>query len=246
MLKIDIDWEMPQDDAEARSYVDLLTDLRSALGSDAIISVAVPCGPEDYRKLHLEEMNAHVDLFYLMAYDYAGPWDPRTGHQAALLGGKDELNDKNAAAYYAAAGVPNRKLVLGIPVYGRGFSNTDGVHAKFQGVPDGSWEAGSYDYKDLPRAGATEFVDRDVWASYSYDETTREFVTYDNPDVVRAKCDFVASTGMAGVMFWELSADSATPQRSLIDAAYTALDGQLDTKLNKIEYPNSRFKNIRE
>ncbi|KAI9499000.1 chitinase [Zychaea mexicana] len=241
---IDIDWEMPKNDAEAVSYVALVHDLRAALGTDYLVSVAVPCGPEDYKKLHLPEMASEVDLFYLMAYDFAGAWDPVIGHQAALYGGV--LNDDSAVEYYIKSGVPAEKIVLGIPAYGRGFSNTENkVGSSFDGVPSGTWEAGSYDYKVLPKPGATEHYDADQVASYSYDTKTHEFVTYDNPAAVKAKCEYALNKGLAGVMFWELSADAETQDRSLVHAAYTAFEGQVDASSNHIEYTLSRYDNIR-
>lgn len=139
---IDIDWEYPKDDKEAFFYVHLLYDTRVALDAyqqecqqlnqpRLLLTVAVPCGPEHYRKLRLAEMQPYVDLFYLMAYDYAGSWDTKTGHQAAMFGGA--LNTDQAVNDYLAAGIPSRKLVMGLPMYGRGFCNTDGPEHILQG-----------------------------------------------------------------------------------------------------------------
>ncbi|KAI7859299.1 chitinase [Circinella umbellata] len=241
---IDIDWEMPKDDAEALSYVSLVKDLRMTLGPDYLISVAVPCGPDDYKKLHLAEMATQIDLFYLMAYDYAGAWDPVTGHQAALYGGP--LNNNNAVDYYIKSGVPAEKIVLGIPAYGRAFSKTDKEPGSpFDGVPSGTWEAGSYDYRVLPRPGAVEHFDSEKVASYSYDPKNREFVTYDTPEAVMAKCEYALEKGLAGVMFWELSADAKTQDRSLLHTAYTTFNNQIHSTLNHIDYSSSQFQNIR-
>ncbi|KAI9265090.1 chitinase [Phascolomyces articulosus] len=241
---IDIDWEMPKNDAEAVSYVSLVHDLRVALGPNYLISVAVPCGPEDYKKLHLSEMAAQVDLFYLMAYDFAGAWDSVTGHQAALYGGT--LNDNNAVDYYIASGVPPEKIVLGIPAYGRGFSNTnEKPGSSFKGVPAGTWEEGSYDYKVLPRPGAKEYFDAESVASYSYDPKSREFVTYDNPQAVKAKCEYALTKGLAGVMFWELSSDAKSQDRSLLHTAYTTFDNQVHSLNNHLDFKSSRFHNIK-
>lgn len=65
-------------------------------------------------------------------------------------------------------------------MYGRAFSETDGPNAPFKGVPNGTWEEGSYDYKELRRAGAAEYVDEEIMVVYSDDPSLREFVTYDN------------------------------------------------------------------
>lgn len=209
-----------------------------------LLTVAVPCGPEHYRKLRLGQMEPYVDLFYLMAYDYCGSWDAVTGHQSGLFGGK--LNTNQAVSDFMAGGVPPNKIVMGMPLYGRGFCNTDGPGCRYQGVCKGSWEQGQYDYKHLPQPGAQEHNDMQCVASYSYDPRTREYVTYDSPEVVNAKCRYIADRQLAGAMFWELSADQPpnTP-RSLIQTVYNGFGGRVDQIPNHLEYPNSQYENIR-
>lgn len=209
-----------------------------------LLTVAVPCGPSNYRLLRLREMEPYVDLFYLMAYDFAGAWDSKTGHQSALYGGP--LNAHQAVSDYMAAGVPPHKLVLGIPVYGRGFSNTSGPDSNFNGMPEGSWEKGMYDYKHLPKSGATEYHDQQRIASWSYDPAAREFVTYDTPSVVQAKCEYIKQARLGGAMFWELSADhKGEHPRSLLNTVYQSFGGRLDSLPNHLKYPTSQYDNIR-
>ncbi|RCH89828.1 hypothetical protein CU097_009480 [Rhizopus azygosporus] len=249
---LDIDWEYPKDDEEAFYYVHLLYELRLALDkyqqqcqqlnqSRLLLTVAVPCGPDHYRKLRLTEMQPYVDLFYLMAYDYAGSWDSVADHQAAVYGGR--LNTEQAVQHYIACGIPPYKLVVGMPLYGRGFCNTAGPGHPFQGLPRGTWEEGQFDYKTLPKPGAVEYHDFDRLASWSYDPQAREFITYDTPQMVAAKCNYIQQRRLGGAMFWELSADC--PQRSLINAAYDGLGRRLDQVPNHLDYPMSEYDNVR-
>lgn len=161
-----------------------------------------------------------------------------------MFGGK--LNTDQAVNDYLAAGIPSHKLVMGMPLYGRGFSNTDGHDCCFQGIPKGTWEEGQFDYKCLPKPGATEYVDMQKMASWSYDHHTREFITYDSPQVIAAKCDYIRQRQLGGAMFWELSSDhKPNDPRNLVNAVYESLGRQTDQIPNHLEFPKSEYENIK-
>src|SRR5256885_13770170 len=146
-------------------------------------------------------MNKYLDIFYLMAYDFQGSWSSKTGHQSNLYG--NDLSTYKAVISYINKGVDVDKIVVGIPMYGRGFQNTNGLGSSYNGVGKGTWDEGIYDYKQLPRPGAVEYFDENVIASYSYSASDRELVTYDNPQVVFQKTDYIKNNNLRGVMFWE-------------------------------------------
>ncbi|KAL1921041.1 uncharacterized protein VTP21DRAFT_11676 [Calcarisporiella thermophila] len=252
---IDIDWEFPNNSEDAENFVKLLHDFRTALTEDAerkgdsipyLLTAAMPCSEDKYNLLKLEHMAHYVDHFYLMAYDYAGSWSARSGHQANLYGG--EINTDKCVRDYIARGVPGRKIVLGLPMYGRSFENTAGPGSSYNGVGKGTWEPGSYDYKQLPLPGAQEHVDLEMVASYSYDPAKKEMVTYDNPEVAQIKAEYVRRMGLGGCMFWELSADNSSSGRSLLHTVYETLGGanSLDNSPNRLIYPDSTYENVRK
>ena len=37
---------------------------------DTFAQIAAPCGPQNYHKLHVAEMDCYLDFWNLMAYDY--------------------------------------------------------------------------------------------------------------------------------------------------------------------------------
>lgn len=72
---LDIDYEYPQNDEQARGYVELLRELRWGLDNLQAqlggfgrfsLTIAAPCGAQNYDKLYLREMDQVLDFFNLM------------------------------------------------------------------------------------------------------------------------------------------------------------------------------------
>ncbi|KAH8913070.1 chitinase chi18-5 [Coniochaeta sp. PMI_546] len=253
---IDIDWEYPADATQAQNFVLLLQRVRQELDSYAskyapgyhfLLTIASPAGPTNYNIMKLSAMSQYLDFFNLMAYDYSGSWDTKAGHQANLYPNSQNpsatpFSTDAAVSGYIAAGVPASKIVLGMPIYGRSFESTNGIGQPFSGVGSGSWENGVWDYKALPKAGATEQYDSVSGATYSYDASAKELISYDTADMVTRKVSYLKSKGMGGSMFWEASADR-TDSKSLISTSYNSL-GSLDSSNNLLSYPNSQYANM--
>lgn len=168
-----------------------------------------------------------------MSYDYAGPtWSTHTSHASNLYPSPTNpastpFNTLTAVTHYLSphhhhhggggggGGIPPRKLVLGMPLYGRAFGHTDGAGCSFRGHGgdnndggvSGSWEAGVWDYKALPRPEAVEGVDEGAGASWCFDEGRRVWVSYDDVGVARVKSAFIGELGLGGGMWWESSGD---------------------------------------
>ncbi|KAI4175822.1 MAG: hypothetical protein LQ343_001435 [Gyalolechia ehrenbergii] len=263
---LDIDWEYPKDDAEAHDYIHLLAETRKELDAAShshhhqdhhhqseskkfLLTTACPAGAHNYEKLHLKSMDAYLDFWNLMAYDYAGSWDSHAGHQANLYPSHDNpsstpFSTVKAVEYYTSHGVQPSKIVLGMPLYGRAFTATDGPGHAFSGTGEGSWEQGVWDYKALPKKGAKEYSDKKVGASWSYDEGARVMVSYDTLEMAREKVEFVKEWGLGGGMWWESSADRKG-EGSLIGTVVNGLK-HMDKSSNSLEYPESKYDNLRD
>jgi chitinase len=164
---IDIDWEYPNGEANAENVVLLFKAVREELDNYArnltgnprfLLTGAWPAGPDNYKWLKYKELDQYVDIWYFMGYDYAGPgFSNFTGHQSNVYNDTDnprstDFNTEQAIEAYLAGGVPNEKLVLGMPLYGREFQHTAGPGKPFNGTGPGSWEPGVYDYKVSPNS----------------------------------------------------------------------------------------------
>ncbi|KIY64737.1 glycoside hydrolase family 18 protein [Cylindrobasidium torrendii FP15055 ss-10] len=250
---IDIDFEYPTDDALGKGFADLLSELRTALDDLAtkkgdttpyLISAAVSAGSSNYDNLVVPQMDTALDFWNLMAYDYAGAWSNVADNHANLYGGAiSGVSTDAAIKYFTGAGATAAKINMGIPLYGRSFENTNGIGSAFDGVGDGSVDPGVLNYNTLPLAGSTVFENTTDVASYSYDEVKRELVSYDTPNIVKTKVAYINDNNLAGSMFWSLGTDK-TDADSLITTAATALSG-LDSTENHINYPNSKYDNIK-
>ncbi|BGP15861.1 Chitinase 4 [Rhodosporidiobolus nylandii] len=258
---LDVDFEYPQNDKEAQDYIELLKGLREGL--DALqqklgvngehgfeLSIAAPCGPDNIAKLRIREMDQYLSFWNLMAYDYSGSWDQIANHQANLFSpNPGSLSTDRAIRMFTdpqKGGVAVDKLVLGIPLYGRSFLSTDGPGTPFSGVGQGSWEAGSYDYKALPLPGSAKSFDPHLVAASSFNPSTREFISYDTAQSAAAKAEFICVNGLRGGMYWELSGDKKPEEGGIVRVVADRLKREgMDKRPNWLQYPTSKWDNLR-
>lgn len=87
-----------------------------------------------------------------------------------------------------------------MPLYGRSFLNTVGPGEPYQGIGQGSWESGVYDYKALPLAGSEVKTDKDKVASWCLKkggaDGKGEMVSYDTKEVAEMKTDWIVKEGL--------------------------------------------------
>jgi chitinase len=102
-----------------------------------------------------------------------------------------------------------------MPLYGRAFENTAGLGQPYDGIGQGTWEAGVYDFKDLPLPGAKVYFDKEAQATYSYDNSTDMLISFDTVEMALTKVDYIKQHNLGGAMWWEVSGDR-TDEGSII------------------------------
>jgi len=239
---IDIDWEYPtlpgpgisHSPADRENFTRLLQAVRARLdalgaaeGRRYLLTIAAADG-EAARGLDLPRIAPLLDWINLMTYDFFGSLTATTGHHAALgrsASAPAEARTTVAAVdEFLAAGVPAAKLNVGAAFYGRKFVRVQradhglhqayGEHAAFL-----SWRELQADY--IGRNGYVRYWDEDAQAAWLWNDADASFVTYEDPQSLRAKAAFVRERGLGGVMYWEHRQDDGT----LLDALREGLEG---------------------
>src|SRR5579872_869445 len=130
----DIDWEFPAA-TDTRNFTLLLREFRSQLKAlgDAnnthyLLSIFAPAGFQNYSNIELAKVARQLDFLNVQGYDMHGTWETTTNHASPLFDSPKDpsfgqgFDDEDTIAAYLAAGVPGRKLLLGVPMYGRGWT----------------------------------------------------------------------------------------------------------------------------
>jgi chitinase len=218
---IDIDWEYPGQGvsgikyrAEDRhNFTLLLKALRDRLGNRYLLTIASADG-EYFQHTEMDKLHVYLDWINLMSYDFFNSLTPTTGHHAGLYkSATSAATDRDADSsvkQHLAAGIPAEKIVLGVAFYGRGFTDVQAVNRGLN-QPYGRFE-NAHDYSELAnsligRQGFVRYWDDKAKAPYLWNSASRTFISYDDPQSIRAKAQYVKSHHLGGMMFWELSED---------------------------------------
>jgi len=243
----DLDWEFPGVGDTARpedkhNLTLLMQEFRHQLdelgrrnGRTYLLTAAVPASPSLYQNFELKELVKVLDWFNLMSYDFHGAWDKVTNFNAPLYrvtGDAYPTNNVDAAVRdYLAAAVPPQKLVLGVPFYGRGWGNVPaddhGLYQRSTQPPAGTFGGSAYPYWDL----AERYIDQGDYVRYWNDEAKvpwlysaadKIFITYDDPESIGLKADYIRAHRLGGAMIWNLSSDNG----ALLQALYERLSAR--------------------
>ena len=196
---IDIDWEYPTQSSagisssprDTHNFTLLMRDLRLALGEDRLLTIATVASGE---YIDLRACVQYINLVNVMSYDMASA--PK--HHSALYPSDISgwMTTSQAVDAHLRAGVPREKLVMGMPLYGRGLRGNDADPQKAPGI--------------------TEHWNELSMVPYLTDSTGCVVMGFENERSLGIKCQYILEHGLRGGMYGEYGDDHQAPLRQTI------------------------------
>ncbi|KAK4374861.1 hypothetical protein RND71_005538 [Anisodus tanguticus] len=222
---LDLDWEYPESATDMTNLGTLLNEWRTTINTEAtnsgrpalLFTAAVSNSPRvNGLNYPVQSVSRNLDWLNLMAYDFYGPnWSPsQTNSHAQLFDPVNHVSGSDGITAWIQAGVPTRKLVLGIPFYGYAWrlinTNIHGLRAPAAGKSSvGSIDDGSMTYSQIRdyivQSRATTVYNATIVGDYCYSGST--WISYDDTQSVRNKVTYVKGRGLLGYFAWHVAAD---------------------------------------
>jgi chitinase len=226
-----IDWEFPAA-ADKQNFTLLLEEFRNQLnalsaqtGKQYLLSFDGPAGAQNYVNIDLKNAAKQVDFITIDGYNYAGTWESVTNDASPLFDSRQDpdfgqqLDIDDTVTAYLKAGVPAQKYVMGVPLYGAGWTGVPNVnHGLYQtstgpsgvllangtgpctdlsgNTPgcDTLLTAGTATYATLSTLtanGYKSYFDPSRIAVSLYSPSSGTFYTYDDPDTALLKALYI-------------------------------------------------------
>ncbi|KAK4415028.1 Class V chitinase CHIT5 [Sesamum alatum] len=223
---LDLDWEFPSNPQDMFNLALFYKEWRSAVNHESLasgqprllLSSAVYFAADFFlpgdipRTYPGDAIRSYVDFVSPMCYDYHGGWDPfATGAHALLYDKTSNVSTSHGILTWKGDGVPSKKIVMGMPAYGRTWQlkdpNQHGIGAPANGTGPGG---GIMIYSAIlgfnTENNATVVFDSTTVSTYSYAGTN--WIGYDDVASVEYKIKFAKAQGLGGYFFWALGFDS--------------------------------------
>jgi chitinase len=130
----DFNW-FPENETK-HEFVKLVQEFREAIESESklsklprlLLTAGIPPGIERIADGYDgKALSASLDWMNVMAFDYHGSWENKTGFNAPLFDRQGDGVSINSTMHYLVhdQSIPKEKLVVGFPAYGRGWRLSD-------------------------------------------------------------------------------------------------------------------------
>lgn len=251
----DLDWEFPSDRggdlADKKNFVALVKDLKDVFKGQYTLSAAISANKNIINKGYdLPELSKLLDHIHVMTYDYHGSWDKKVLPNAPLRS-KDGSDVESTINHLLKNGASPRKLVLGLPFYGRTCVLVNALESPSEspiGKPCMSNFAGPYS-REAGFMGYNEIchelsVNATIWkkgwdaeASIPYAVQDKRVIVYDDPESIAEKVKLMDTLQLGGVMIWTLSTDDF---RGKCSGSYPLMK-RIQTEFKKLHTTTTSF-----
>ena len=213
---IDIDWEIPDTGTKFTKLAKKIYDAVKANNPNHIVTAAIGGGKWQPPKYDLTNSRSYLDYVNVMTYNMV------TGsgiHHSALYSSRNYFDSTNKVAYTMAScsikesvdiynntyGIASNKLIVGAAFYG--------IRQTRSSTSDSWTYKGSVSYTSivndyLSSSDYDYYYDTNSQAPYLLSKDRLTFVSYDDPRSIKAKCDYILSDGLAGIMYWQNGQDT--------------------------------------
>ncbi|XP_055608797.1 chitinase-3-like protein 1 [Uranotaenia lowii] len=244
---IDLDWEYPsQQDSPSLDDKDnhaiWLEEFRVEFDRHGLLLSAAVASAEFSSGLsyHIARVSAALDFINVMTYDLHGPWDFQTGLNSPLYEGpadvterQKQMNTNASIQYWLSQGADPKKIILGIPLYGRTFTLAREQENHIGAPINGPGMAGPFT-REPGFIGYNEFCDmfaKENWdIHYSQEQVGfyavkgNQWIGFDNVETIEAKVQYMHDNDLGGIMVWSLETDDyhglCGPRYALMNTVY--------------------------
>jgi chitinase len=239
---IDIDWEFPvqgglkgnvERPEDKENFTLLLAELRRELDAQGRqdnrhyeLTIAASARPSEIANLEVASIVPLLDFINVMTYDY------HTGGSIAHFNAPlypaahdptPELTIDASMRAFKAGGVPAEKLLIGVPFFARAYGGVANINNGFlqpAPTPPKNWRESDGDWRRLAATRLrdrryTRFWEPSARVPWLYDAANGNWISYDDPESVRAKMDYMREQSLGGVVIWELGADDGRLMRAI-------------------------------
>ncbi|KAI6679194.1 hypothetical protein NL676_033075 [Syzygium grande] len=222
---LDLDWEMPENPKQMADLGLLFQEWRSAMKREAkatgrpplLLTAAVYFAVDfflsgTYRMYPVASINKNLDWINVMCYDYHGSWNTSaTGAQAAFFDPNSNISSSYGLGSWIRAGLQRKKVVMGLPLYGRTWKlkdpNVHGIGAPAVGLGPGNDGVLTYSQVETFNKENDATVKYDVTTVSTYSFQGTSWVGYDDVVSTAVKVRLARALGIRGYFFWALSYD---------------------------------------
>ncbi|KAI8966243.1 class 5 chitinase 1 [Daldinia sp. FL1419] len=237
---VDFDWEYPgapdipgippghPDDGA--NYLDFLKRVRAVLPGQYSISIAAPASYWYLKGFPIAAISDVVDYIIYMTYDLHGQWDygnpfsnPGCPEGSCLRSHINRTEIQQSLSMITKAGVPSRKIMVGLPLYGRSFKMSQpGCYTElctFTGPDSGAIEGKCTDTAgyisnweiqqilETPGNDAQQYFSNVAGDIVVYNGT--QYISYMTTATYNSRLQWAQSLNFGGVSDWALDLETS-------------------------------------